>query len=549
MNQPSSFSNRGSRSWILLGGALLICAALLIAVRYRSTLVTPPRVETPPAQTTPDAQLTAGKQLYGNYCAECHGDQGDGNGPAARFLYPRPRNFRQPRFRVVTTNNLIPSDEDLLQVITRGMPGSAMLSFAHLSEADRKTLVGHLRSLTRAGILEQQKAEQGNSVNPADLEQAVDQLLQPGPAVVLPSDVPAAGPESIARGAKLYASAGCVSCHGQTGKGDGTQEQRDDMGMPIRPRDLTRGFFKGGHEPRQLFARILLGMPGSPMPASPKTSPAELVDLVNFVLSLSDAERRASVEHKRQLVVAKRVQESLDREIPESAWLQAKPVAIVLSPLWWREFIDPQLQVAALHNGKSLAVRLSWRDESCNDAITLPQDFEDMAAVQLFKGSPEPFLGMGAADKRLDLWLWRASWQRPAVQPDTLLDSYPFDSPVYREVTKGKEKDNPDFLTARAAGNGNANADRSISAGSLVARGFGSVTFRPKTSQLVTASAAWKDGRWTVVLRRPLVVGEDDGLPLNAGEKCSLAFAIWDGAARDRNGQKLVSIWNDLQVE
>jgi hypothetical protein len=29
----------------------------------------------------------------------------------------------------------------------------------------------------------------------------------------------------------------------------------------------------------------------------------------------------------------------------------------------------------------------------------------------------------------------------------------------------------------------------------------------------------------------------------------SVAFALWDGAARDRNGQKLVSIWHDLTLE
>ena len=29
----------------------------------------------------------------------------------------------------------------------------------------------------------------------------------------------------------------------------------------------------------------------------------------------------------------------------------------------------------------------------------------------------------------------------------------------------------------------------------------------------------------------------------------SIGFALWDGAARDRGGQKLVSIWHDLDLE
>jgi hypothetical protein len=33
------------------------------------------------------------------------------------------------------------------------------------------------------------------------------------------------------------------------------------------------------------------------------------------------------------------------------------------------------------------------------------------------------------------------------------------------------------------------------------------------------------------------------------GQRYSIAFAVWDGAASDRNGQKLVSIWHDLEVE
>jgi hypothetical protein len=57
----------------------------------------------------------------------------------------------------------------------------------------------------------------------------------------------------------------------------------------------------------------------------------------------------------------------------------------------------------------------------------------------------------------------------------------------------------PDFLTARAAGNPNAQIDPKAGASNLGAGGFGSTTFRPKTSQRVTARAAWKDGTWTVV--------------------------------------------------
>jgi hypothetical protein len=46
-----------------------------------------------------------------------------------------------------------------------------------------------------------------------------------------------------------------------------------------------------------------------------------------------------------------------------------------------------------------------------------------------------------------------------------------------------------------------------------------------------------------------LTVPADGGLSFVPGERVSAAFALWDGAARDRNGQKLVSIWHDLRLD
>ena len=51
-------------------------------------------------------------------------------------------------------------------------------------------------------------------------------------------------------------------------------------------------------------------------------------------------------------------------------------------------------------------------------------------------------------------------------------------------------------------------------------------------------------------MRRSLsVASPDDGVALVPGQTASVAFAVWDGAHRDRNGQKQVSIWQDLVLE
>jgi DMSO reductase family type II enzyme heme b subunit len=70
------------------------------------------------------------------------------------------------------------------------------------------------------------------------------------------------------------------------------------------------------------------------------------------------------------------------------------------------------------------------------------------------------------------------------------------------------------------------------------------------TSQLVHAVGEWRDGRWVIVMQRPLAVpSESDGITLAPSDRASVAFAIWDGAADDRDGKKSITIWQDLILE
>jgi mono/diheme cytochrome c family protein len=446
----------------------------------------------------------------------------------------------------------MPTDDDLFQVISRGMSGSAMFPFGHLGEEDRRALVGHVRTLITSGFEERylrQARERGIEDDAAELSEALQRKLKPGPILEVSTGLDRASPESVTRGGVAYQKL-CSACHGNTGKGDGAEIQANDDGSPTRPRDFTRGIFKGGREFHQLYARIMLGMPGSPMPGSHLTvQPSAAADIVHFVLSVSPPADRVRVDHQRRQLLAQRLPHPLPEASAEIEWKSAAVVPITVSPLWWREYPEPDLQVQALHDGKELAIRLSWQDNSQNALAGKPEEFEDMAAVQLFNGKMEPFLGMGSATAGVDLWLWRASWQHPVTDADSLLDDYPFDTPFYRERAKRLDKPIPDMLTARAAGNANVPSDGKSAGSSLAAGGFGSTTFRPKPSQVVGGHGIWKDGRWTVVLRRPLLVGADAGIALTPGAVCSLAVALWDGAARDRNGQKLVSIWHDLKLE
>lgn len=492
-----------------------------------------------------DPELAQGKLLYQRNCAACHGETGDGQGEALKFLSPKPRNFTEAKFKLVSTSNRLPTDDDLMQVISNGMPGSAMISFGHLPEQDRRAMVKYVRYLTRTGVearLIKAFKDAEEEVDMDEVAQDVKRITTPGELVSIPNDLPGNDEASRGRGKALY-MAQCATCHGETGRGEGGKEQRDDDGSPTKPRDFTQGIFKGGRDLQALYHRTLIGMPGTPMPASAHLKPSEIADLVHYVQSLTPGDAQAKVEFKRQQLVAKRVP-----AITDDVWRNVPATTVVVIPLWWRDFLNPELQVQAVHDGKQVAVRLSWKDTTKNDAVLRPEDFEDMAALQLFRGEHEPFLGMGAKDANIDLWLWRATAGRKPSDATSLMDDYPFEMPFYKDRIKKGTVPPPNFRTAEAAGNQNV-PGAGQSASNLQAGGFGSTTFRPKMSQSVSASAQFESGRWSVVLRRPLTVAAGGGVSLEPGSRCSIAFAIWDGEAKDRNGQKLISIWHDLVVE
>jgi mono/diheme cytochrome c family protein len=73
-------------------------------------------------------QLSHGRDQYTLYCRPCHGDKGDGRGPAGIGLRPPPRNFTEPVFKFggVEAGSL-PPDAELKRIVRAGLHGTAML--------------------------------------------------------------------------------------------------------------------------------------------------------------------------------------------------------------------------------------------------------------------------------------------------------------------------------------------------------------------------------------------------------------------------------------
>jgi DMSO reductase family type II enzyme heme b subunit len=104
-------------------------------------------------------------------------------------------------------------------------------------------------------------------------------------------------------------------------------------------------------------------------------------------------------------------------------------------------------------------------------------------------------------------------------------------------------------MSGWGAGNPLSDPNRLSAAEEATAAGFGTLSTRPKDQQRLQASGSWKDGRWRVILRRPLSTKAEGDLPIAAGKTISVAIAVFDGSAKDRNGQKNVSVWNTLHLE
>ena len=235
-----------------------------------------------------------GARVYARHCAQCHGERGDGRGVS--LLDPPARHFGAEPFKLGTTSNrLCPTDADLARVVRRGIPGSAMPAFADLTDSETTAVVGHVRRLAWENLyarLRDKAMKDEGDYDPLEVAERADAMTKPGQPLEVPASFSPASPEVLTRGRAVYMQA-CAPCHGPEGKGDGPQvkELKNDNNTPARPRDLTQGLYKGGDEPAHLYARIVLGIPGTPMPATNNLPPQDVDALIAYIRSLCPVER------------------------------------------------------------------------------------------------------------------------------------------------------------------------------------------------------------------------------------------------------------------
>lgn len=232
-------------------------------------------------------RLTRGRASYEMYCVGCHGAAGDGEGPAARFLEPKPRDLRKGKVKFASVAaGEMPTDGDLVHTITTGLAGTSMPAWNLIPGDEVDDIVAYIKTFTP-----ERKA--------------------PGATVAIPADPWVKSPEKgVAEGERTYHGlATCNSCHpayvtkatlsahmksfDMTSSGFRERmyegETKDsEWGTPITPPDFWRDRIKSGHDRADLVRVIATGVGGTAMPSWGGTlTPKQLWGLAYYVEHLA----------------------------------------------------------------------------------------------------------------------------------------------------------------------------------------------------------------------------------------------------------------------
>jgi len=479
-------------------------------------------------------RLARGVRLYDAHCAVCHGEFGAGDGPASPFLFPEPRDFTRARFRLVSTENGVPTRDDLVGTLRRGIPGSAMPAWRWMDEEDLDALAALVRSLAVEGVAFELFVE-GLSGDEA-FEEARARLT-PGPVLPRVAEVEPTG-KVLDLGRALYRSH-CASCHGTDGSGR-AEPRYDEDGSLNWPRDFTAGYLKGGSRAHELGWRIQAGLPGSTMPRT-ELGERELEALVAHLRTLIPPDAETNRVHRRRRIVAHRVDE-LPLSPTDERWSAFEETPVVLAPLRTGRQGSPILSahVGARHDGERVAVRVRWADASGNLRIYSDLPAPDACALQLSADEYPRLFGMGSGTHRTSIWHWKALRLSEVAGGLDLLDHVPH---AFAETFRGEIRtDVPVYQPSASL------PFVSETVESMRASGIGRLA-ADEDAGAIDARPSWVDGEWSVVFSRPCEPASHVDLALRPGTHLNVALAIWNGSAGDRGARKSISIWQVLELE
>ena len=487
------------------------------------------------------------KAIYQLRCAVCHGESGAGDGPAADFLSPRPRDFTGGLWKYKTSpGDLPPRDADLIETIRAGLPGTSMPGWSEvLTDQQIAGLVTLLKQFDTSGFWAPKDAKN------EDFDSAGRYLKADARAITQaePTDGQVAySPESAQKGKAVFEE-NCRKCHGETGRGDITSGKllEDDWGERVWPRDLTKPWTWRDTEAaseaeraerrdarrdetlRNIYRRVSIGIRGTPMPAHRATqegekdaiAPEDRWHVANYVYSLRE---ESTWPGERKVLEALEVSGEPPADPDDPAWAQALPSTFRLVPNIVKEErlftpLNDAITVRAVYNAREIAFLLEVNDRTESrpggDVVSrLPRKsekfFPDAVAIQFPKEGAygtapvqKPLYRHGDAAHPTTIWYWSAGSVEPRVAPAAAL----FDAT------------GPDAKLVRRADAGD-----------------------------LGASGQWKQGRWRVLMKRPR--GELSRLPaagadvvFRKGQFIPVSFANWDGNNGEIGSRHTLTPW------
>ena len=478
--------------------------------------------------------IAAGKKIYEIKCYYCHGIKGDGNGSDAPRLDPKPRNFTRNEYKIRSTGQgVLPTDEDLFRIISSGVEGSAMPFWNTLTPEERWQVIYYIKTF-----------------NPGFKEKSERTEVSIGGASGSSAD-------SIKRGKKLFKEAKCILCHGEDGRGDGalTTTLKKQWDLPFKARDLTHSWmFKGGNTEEDIYRTVTTGLNETPMGSyADYLTDEDRWHLSHYVKSISH-DMKTDVVLKSKLVNG-----NLPAGPDDVAWGTIEAVElplagqIVASPRFWTPSVN-SIRVKSFYNGENIAFLLEWDDRTDEQG----EIYSDAVAIQFPTKIPEglkkPYFAMGDSSNGVELLHWRA-------YDESVLAAQLGEDDIEAETDGGEDLEEEE----EAADDAVAETEQEevvveetakeefkgfVAIKEMNAKGFKRLSVQPDKSQNSKGKGHWKNGKWQVMITRPLFTADKKiDVQFEKGKLIPYALAVWDGSNTEIKGQKAISSWYYLTLE